>query len=127
MHFLKKDVVNNKGVFEELSNELNSKNQRKFTKKYIVLDKKLIKDRKKVEDKPTQNNDKTNKIRQRLYEFYFVTLPKFTEDLKTILNSYSGNLYTSVYQLVGNNLRSSGKPFKSKYNGENIYRNRNQS
>lgn len=119
--FLKNDVIKDKVLYEEISTEINSLIKIKYNDIYEKRQQ-LIKDRKEIEGKPTVNNKKTKQIRERLYEFYFDELPNFTDELKNILNKYSGNLYTSVYQLVGNNLRSSGKPFKGNYDGKNIYR-----
>lgn len=57
------------------------------------------------------------------YDFYFKSITQLTEDLKTIFNvSNVSNLnYSSVYQLFGDNIRSSGSIIDSNYNPEKIY------
>lgn len=119
--FLKSSVVENELLYNDLKSELNTEVKDRYKKIYKQRQQ-LIKERKEIEEKPNVTNEQLKQIRERLYEFYFDTLPNFTDDLKIILNKYFGNLYTSVYQLVGNNLRSSGQPFNSQYNGKHIYR-----
>lgn len=61
-------------------------------------------------------------MRKKLKEFYFEIIPVFSKKLKDILNSVKGNAYVSVYQYIGNNIRSSGEAFNPNFNAENIYR-----
>ena len=93
--------------------------------KYIELHTKrdeLNKERKKLETSNTIEKNKIEARREKSYEFYFKTLPPFTKELKKTLNVLSGNSYTKVYQLVGDNIRASGTAFDSRFNAKNIYR-----
>ena len=49
---------------------------------------------------------------QDIFDFHFKTLNLFTEKLKSEL-SKSNNSYTSIYQIIGNNIRSCGKAFSN--------------
>ena len=69
----------------------------------------------------TYQNDVQN-LRKELYGFYFEKLPQFSKKLKNILNSVKGNAYISVYQYIGNNIRSSGKAFDKHFDANHIYR-----
>lgn len=60
--------------------------------------------------------------RNQSYEFYFNMLPDFTEKLKSRLNILSGDSYTRLYQLVGNNIRSSGDATDETFDSNNIHR-----
>ena len=119
--FLHSENKNNQTQFQKLKNDLDKKVRSDYEKIY-ELRKILIKDREKVEKKSNQSASEKADIRQRLYDFYFKLLPPFSKKLKKSLNKFSGNLYTTVYQTIGNNLRSSGEALSSKYNGKNIYR-----
>ncbi len=68
-------------------------------------------DRVKIEDR-----------RIKSYKFYFDLVPPFTEKLKSTLVKLSGESYTTLYQIVGDNIRSSGKAFDSTFNPKNILR-----
>ncbi|HEB62320.1 MAG TPA: hypothetical protein ENI82_04125 [Bacteroidetes bacterium] len=99
--------------------------QKTIKDKYISLHKKrdeLNKSRKKLEASNTIKKDQIEARREKSYDFYFKTLPVFTNELKETLNILSGNSYTKVYQLIGDNIRSSGKAFDSHFNAKNIYR-----
>lgn len=60
--------------------------------------------------------------RKQSYEFYFNTLPKFTDKLKGKLNALSGDNYTKLYQIIGSNIRSSGDALNENFNAKNIHR-----
>lgn len=83
---------------------------------------KLISDRLELENGDTKSKIKSNEIRERLYSFYFKLIPPFSTALKKVLNQSSANLYTTIYQKVGNNLRSSGTAFDSDFKKIHIYR-----
>lgn len=42
------------------------------------------------------------------YNFHFDKLPKFTDTLKNELERFLGNNFTSIFQKIGNNIRSTG-------------------
>lgn len=81
---------------------------------------------KKLRDKLDSSDTKTmseiEERRNQSYDFYFKTLPGFTDKLKGKLNALSGDNYTKFYQLVGDNIRSSGDAFDEKYDAKNIHR-----
>lgn len=56
------------------------------------------------------------------YEFYFEEMPKFTILLKDTLTKLSEELYTKVYQSIGDNLRKSGRALDIEYNPDQIFR-----
>jgi deoxycytidylate deaminase len=59
---------------------------------------------------------------QEVYDFYFDDLCKFSQKLKELINQiYPEMGYTIVYQLIGDNVRSSGEAFNSNFNDESIY------
>jgi dCMP deaminase len=60
--------------------------------------------------------------RDQSHAFYFDTLPAFTEKLKGKLNTLSGDNYTKLYQIIGNNIRSSGDALSKNFNAKNIHR-----
>jgi dCMP deaminase len=101
--------------------QLNAKLKDEFDKIY-TLRKGLITERKKIENSDTKSKTDSKALRTKLYDFYFTTIPQFSNYLKTLLNKASENLYTTVYQLVGNNLRSSGDVFNKTYKKIHIYR-----
>lgn len=75
---------------------------------------------------------------EKYYEFYTKTVKKYKESFFNILKDYScyennkshfhnsqekkSNLYTYLLQLIGNNIRSSGNPYKSEFNSDNFYK-----
>lgn len=115
----------NKDSYELSYKTLTDNLDRSIKKEYMVLHKmrkELTKEREKIEKLSKPNSSSSSKIRKKLFKFYFEVLPPFSKKLKQSLNNSSGNLYTSIYQIVGNNLRSSGKSFDNTYDGKNIYR-----
>lgn len=58
-----------------------------------------------------------------VYDFYFKKINELTEELKRILNySLIENInYSSVFQLFGDNIRSSGSILDSKFNAAKLY------
>lgn len=58
----------------------------------------------------------------KMYKFYFEQIPTFTNKLKEVLSKHQTNLYTYIYQRVGNNIRTSGNPYDKEFNPENIFR-----
>lgn len=71
------------------------------------------------------------------YQYYVVQLPRIKHELEIILESYTcygdieeedsdlqfkkANLYSFFMQSVGNNIRSSGKPYNNNYDGKHFY------
>ncbi len=86
------------------------------------LRKKLIADREELENGDTKSKIKSKEIRERLYDFYFKIIPPFSTSLKKVLNQSSANLYTTIYQLIGNNLRSSGTALDEEFKKIHIYK-----
>ena len=90
--------------------------------KIFTLRQELIEKRKKIEEGDVKSKAESNELRKQLYDFYFRILPPFSIELKDVLNKSCENLYTTIYQLIGNNLRSSGVAFNDKYQKIHIYR-----
>jgi dCMP deaminase len=77
--------------------------------------KKLIAKRKSIEEKRKELIKET-------YDFYFYCVGKFSQKFKKLIDEIYPEIgYTSVYQLIGDNVRSSGKAFESEFNDESIY------
>lgn len=78
-------------------------------------------------------NTKRNEIKKRIneseehlkdediYEFYFEELPKFTKKLKAIFDEVDKHIYTRLYQILANNIRTSGSAYEDKFIPENIW------
>lgn len=84
--------------------------EEEYNKKYnemLDINKKLYKNESDLEN-------------QTVYDFYFQELPKFTQELKIILNKVDINTYTALYQDIDNNIRSSGNAFSKVFIPENI-------
>lgn len=54
-------------------------------------------------------------------EFYLQELPNFTKELQTNLNKISPELYTTIYQLVGDNIRLTGKAVDGSFEPNSVY------
>lgn len=78
--------------------------------------------RDKLDKSDTKKISEIEERRNQSYNFYFKTLPDFTDKLKGKLNALSGDNYTKFYQLVGDNIRSSGDALSEKFDANNIYR-----
>ena len=58
--------------------------------------------------------------KEKAYNLYFNILPKFSQVLKEFLNkNYLGN-YTKIYQIAGDNIRSSGTAYSNKFDPNKI-------
>ena len=55
------------------------------------------------------------------YEFYFIDLPPFSNKIKDTLVELTSDNYTRIYQLIGDNIRSSGNAISSEYNPDNVF------
>jgi len=121
LEFLKKNEKNCEINFSQIKDTLKSRIKDEYQKIY-KLRVKLIADRKEIDGRDTKSKIETKEIRERLYDFYFKIIPPFSMDLKKTLNQSSGNLYTTIYQLIGNNLRSSGTAFDNDFKKKYIYR-----
>jgi hypothetical protein len=76
----------------------------------------------KKEEKMQEIKEKLIETIQEVYDFYFDDLCKFSQKLKELINQiYPEMGYTIVYQLIGDNVRSSGEAFNSNFNDESIY------
>lgn len=107
--------------FNYVEKQLNEKIKIEFEKIYN-LRQELIAKRKIIESSDTKIKIESQELRSQLHDFYFKILPPFSNELKKVLNKASENLYTTIYQLVGNNLRSSGVAFKNNYDKVYIYK-----
>lgn len=56
-----------------------------------------------------------------VYDFYFKDLPIFTDNLKDFLDNITPNGFTSIFQQIGNNVRTSGLPYIKKFNPNNMF------
>jgi deoxycytidylate deaminase/dephospho-CoA kinase len=121
LEFLKKNEKECRINYASLENNLEIFIKEDYQKIY-ALRTQLIEDRLAVEQKSENRTSSSSDIRNKLYDFYFNIIPPFSTSLKKILNRSSENLYTTVYQLIGNNLRSSGSAFDNQYKRIHIYR-----
>lgn len=67
------------------------------------------------------NTDEIKLKQETAYKFYFEELPAFSESFKQRLNSLGNGSYTRLYQQIGDNIRSSGKPFVKTYSAGNNF------
>lgn len=56
------------------------------------------------------------------YKFYFEDVPLFTGKLREAINGIEKNLFTKVYQTIGNNVRKSGEAYVKEFNPKNVFR-----
>ncbi|WP_331832431.1 hypothetical protein VUG52_03415 [Pseudomonas sp. LH21] len=56
-----------------------------------------------------------------IYNLYFSTLPKFSDEIKSTLQEISENAYTRIYQTAGDNIRASGTANSSVFDSECIF------
>lgn len=56
-----------------------------------------------------------------VYKFYFEDISSFSDKLKITLNELSQDNYTRIFQVVGDNIRSSGSAISSQYNPSKIF------
>jgi len=68
-----------------------------------------------LKNMPETNSNEIFVKQAEAYEFYFEKLPKFSDKLKQALSLLADNVYTNIYQIVGDNIRSSGKPYDSNF------------
>jgi len=114
-------IYKERDVFNKLKNLLDSQIKTEYQQIY-QLRKELTKRKIELQKRTETYNQDVIKIRKELYDFYFCKLPAFSKKLKGLLNSVKGNIYVSVYQHIGNNIRSSGEAFNSNFDAEFIYR-----
>lgn len=57
-----------------------------------------------------------------VYNFYFKHLAEFSVKLQKILKKHQADLYTILYQIFGNNVRSSGKVYEDEFDSRNIFK-----
>lgn len=107
----------NTKIRKSLDNDIKSEYE-KIHKIRIAL--KNLRD--KLDNSKIKNLEEIEDRRNQSYTFYFKTLTDFTEKLKNKLNILSGDNYTKFYQLVGDNIRSSGDALNEKFNAKNIHR-----
>jgi dCMP deaminase len=69
------------------------------------------------EEDESQLSEKSNEY----YSFYFDKLPAFTKDIRETFKKLSQNAYTRLYQIIGDNIRSSGQAIRSDFSPENIF------
>jgi dCMP deaminase len=55
------------------------------------------------------------------YNFYFVDLPPFSNKIKDTLVELTADNYTRIYQIIGDNIRSSGSAIASDYNPDYVF------
>ncbi len=68
------------------------------------------------------NESKIAKKSDEYYRFYFKELPDFTTDIRETFKKLSkNNAYTRFYQIIGDNIRSSGRAIKSNFSPKNIF------
>ena len=115
------DEHNESKIFDAIKEKLDSQIKPEYQDIYKL--RKELTDKRETLNKgsETYQNDVQN-LRKELYYFYFEKLPQFSKKLKKILNSVKGNAYISVYQYIGNNIRSSGEAFNTHFDANHIYR-----
>ena len=114
-------IYKEENVFSEIKNELDLNIKHEYGSIYSIR-KRLTKNRESLKSKSENYQNDVKSLRKELHNFYFNLLPSFSRKLKSILNSVKGNAYVSVYQYIGNNIRSSGKAFDSSFTSDYIYR-----
>lgn len=83
------------------------------------------------------NAEEKRKFIQKYYQLYIVDMPRYKEDFKRVFEGHhcseikrerlqterpmQHHLYTYLLQKFGNNIRSSGNPYKSKFKEEKIF------
>lgn len=76
---------------------------------------------KRLKAKENALNNKKSLYNETDYKFYFEELPKEVDYLKKVLDLIKPGSFTNFFQLVGNNIRKSGRADGTEYNSENIY------
>ncbi len=99
--------------FDKLINSLNDNLKIEFNE--------LHKIRIKVKNEMEKDRDKSLSS-DLAYSFYFEDLPRFTNKLQKTLNDHDPNLYTLIFQNIGNNIRKSGLAYEIKFEPQNIYK-----
>ncbi len=66
-------------------------------------------------------NKESSLCDEMVYQFYFEDLPSFTDNLKAYLDSINPIGFTTLYQTVGNNVRTSGSAYSDKFNPDKIF------
>lgn len=90
--------------------------------KYSILHKKMLEVKSKID-----RGEKDELSPDKVYNFYFNKLNQFTDELYDILKKYDiqsnskANLYTFLYQVFGNNIRSSGSAYKDTFEPDKIF------
>ncbi len=83
------------------------------------------KERKDISNLDEYTKDQIKIKAQRSYDFYYKGIKSFSEDLKKCFDKInlkdSEDSFTSLFQKLGNNIRSSGNALKESYENENIY------
>ncbi len=77
---------------------------------------------KRIDIKKRVDEDEDNLKDDDIYDFYYNTLPNFTNLLKNYFDIIDKNIYTKLYQLVGNNIRTSGSAYDDKFIAKNIWK-----
>lgn len=76
---------------------------------------------KEYEQQGEDNSSDKDEHKKVLCGLHKEVLPSFTEKLKVILCKTAPSAYTSIYQTVGDNLRSSGMPNSSKFDSDQLF------
>ncbi|MEX8500564.1 hypothetical protein [Leptothrix ochracea] len=66
-------------------------------------------------------NDPSKKATEEAYMVFFEKIPEFTKKIKESLNNIEPNLYTSLFQIFGKNIRSSGKAYSDEFSEKNMF------
>lgn len=104
-----KNISNKENIIKEIESDL-------FESKYS----KMHENRNKVKCLIEENEE--NLVKDEVYNFYFEDLPKFTINLKECIENIDKKSYTTLYQDIANNIRSSGKAFHNGFICENIHK-----
>jgi len=70
---------------------------------------------------PEGNPDDVDKKKLAGYELYFKKLPKYSKELRDLLNEISPGAYTAIYQRAGDNIRASGRADSAQFSPDKMF------
>lgn len=72
-------------------------------------------------DLPEETLSEIEEKKKQSFDIYFNWLPVFSNSFREQLKNISQNAYTRLYQIVGDNIRASGKPASNVFNPKNVF------
>ncbi len=114
-------------IYKQANNHHDGNNKKEQFIQEIEIDyKKCYEMREKCKQKLKEIENKNDQLLESelkdFKDFYFKELSEFTKKLKEIIDKVYPQLgYTHIYQIIGDNIRSSGKAFEETFNPKKIY------